>query len=84
MEVVTVTQFLQRAKVYQLMNPVYNAGIYKTGATMFCCAGDVYLGSANVKTQHLGSDLQRLCMEDLSYHPETCLDNTNAMQAFQV
>lgn len=36
--------------------------------------GLVYLGSANIQTQHLGSDLQRLCMEDLSYHPETCLE----------
>lgn len=37
----------------------------------------VYLGSANVKTQHLRSYLQRLCMEDLSYHPKTCLDKTH-------
>lgn len=36
--------------------------------------GCVYLGSANVQTQHLSSDLQRLRMEDLSYHPETRLE----------
>lgn len=36
--------------------------------------GCVYLGSADVKTQNLSSDLQRLCMEDFSNHPETCLD----------
>lgn len=34
----------------------------------------VYLGSANVQTQYFSSDLQRLCMEDLSYHPKTCLE----------
>lgn len=33
----------------------------------------VYLGGANVETQHLGSDFQRLCVENLPYHPETCL-----------
>lgn len=35
--------------------------------------GCVYLGGANVETQHLGSDFQRLCVENLPYHPETCL-----------
>lgn len=37
----------------------------------------VYLGSANVQTQYFSSDLQRLCMEDLSYHPKTCLKEKN-------
>lgn len=39
-----------------------------------CC---VYLGGANVETQHLGSDFQRLRVENLSYHPETRLGKKN-------
>lgn len=35
--------------------------------------GCVYLGGANVETQHLGSDFQRLCVENLPHHPETRL-----------
>lgn len=34
-----------------------------------------YLGSADIKTQNFSSDLQRLRVEDLSYHPETCLES---------
>lgn len=45
----------------------------RTGHQCRAARGCVYLGSANVQTQHFSSDLQRLCMEDLSYHPETRL-----------
>lgn len=38
----------------------------------------VYLGSADVQTQHLSPDLERLRMQDLSYHPETCLEGGEA------
>lgn len=63
-------------EVWSTLSRVYNAnGDKRTqhGCHVVCWC--VYLGSANVQTQHLGSDLQRLCMEDLSYNPETRLEN---------
>lgn len=41
----------------------------------------VYLGSADVEAQNLSSDFQRLCVEDLPYHPETRL-GTNTSTDF--
>lgn len=35
--------------------------------------GQTYLGRADVEAQHLGSDFQRLRVENLPYHPETRL-----------
>ena len=45
------------------------------------CVCVCYLGSSDVVTQHLCSDLQGLSMEDLPHHPETGLkDNTHTLR----
>lgn len=61
MEIVHVAQFLEKVHVMITLGPRCKQAL------------PVYLGSADVETQNLSSDFQRLCVENLPYHPETRL-----------